>query len=635
MAPQQPFGAALDTPMLQAPLLSISTSAARSSVRVDHPLSPSAASDWNDEDLSYMDEEAAARAQVSAPFVAATGFRWRIFMQYTGPGWLMSLAYLDPGNIEADLQSGAYTGYSLLWVLLLCHAVGFVFQVLAARLGVVTGYNLAELCRLEFVGYRRWVLWAMTELAIIGSDIQEVVGSAIAFQLLFGWPLWLGCIVTAGDSFTFIAIHFLGVRAFEAFVAVLIGTMALSFSIDCVLARPAPADVLSGFRPIVESYAVLQAVGTLGSVIMPHNLFLHSALVQSRTVDHGSAAHVRQANAYNAIESALALLVSFVINAAVLCCFAKGFFAAECASQGLACVPAGAADLVTAGADGAHTPAACESGGGAGTCAPVGLSVAGAALQSLLPGSSARLVWAVGLLAAGQSSTMTGTLAGQYVMEGFLSLRIQRWKRTLLTRALALGPAVAVALMCEANPQAGDNADEYLNVLQSVQLPFAIVPLVLLTSDARIMGTFANGRAVRAALWALVGAVIAVNVYLVAAALFSARHAPPGWLCALALGAGAVYFAFLAQLWRALPSRPPSRRASAGADDPLAPLRAADAAAHAAARGAPQPHDAAWRSRWADAPPAAAPATDGAQLDDANGTEGRASRGRSEAEPTA
>jgi len=239
MAPQQPFGAALDTPMLQAPLLSISTSAARSSVRVDHPLSPSAASDWNDEDLSYMDEEAAARAQVSAPFVAATGFRWRIFMQYTGPGWLMSLAYLDPGNIEADLQSGAYTGYSLLWVLLLCHAVGFVFQVLAARLGVVTGYNLAELCRLEFVGYRRWVLWAMTELAIIGSDIQEVVGSAIAFQLLFGWPLWLGCIVTAGDSFTFIAIHFLGVRAFEAFVAVLIGTMALSFSIDCVLARPA------------------------------------------------------------------------------------------------------------------------------------------------------------------------------------------------------------------------------------------------------------------------------------------------------------------------------------------------------------------------------------------------------------
>lgn len=247
---------------LQAPLLNISTSA-QLSAHSDVPLTPSAASDWAADDHSYIEGEAAARAQVDAPFVEGAGLRWRVFMQYAGPGWLMSLAYLDPGNIEADLQSGAYTGYSLLWVLLLCHVLGLVVQILAARLGVVTGYNLAELCRLEFTGYRRWVLWIMTECAIIGSDIQEVVGSAIAFQLLFGWPLWVGCLVTAGDSFTFLAIHFLGVRAFEAFVAVLIGTMALSFSADCLLARPDPHDVLSGFTPTVRSYAVLQAVGTV------------------------------------------------------------------------------------------------------------------------------------------------------------------------------------------------------------------------------------------------------------------------------------------------------------------------------------------------------------------------------------
>lgn len=321
---------------------------------------------------------------------------------------------------------------------------------------------------------------------------------------------------------------------------------------------------------------------------MPHNIYLHSALVQSRKVDHASAAHVAQANLYNAVESAAALLVSFLINAAVLCCFAKGFFAEECALDGLACVPAGA-ELLAGDGHGAR----CVSGCGEGTCAPVGLSVAGAALHNLLPGSSARLVWAIGLLAAGQSSTMTGTLAGQYVMEGFLSLRIERWKRTLLTRALALGPAVAVALVCEANPLAGDLADEYLNVLQSVQLPFAILPLVLLTNDPRIMGPFANTGALRHGLWALVCAIIGVNVYLVAASLFAAgERGPSAWLCALAAVCGACYFAVLFQLLRrpaASRSRAASREQSAYqrgalADDGLVPLQIAQLAAHQQAR---------------------------------------------------
>jgi natural resistance-associated macrophage protein len=278
-------------PPLNSPLLAVSTSGLLAPMSSELLLSPSAVSDWNDDDVAYIDDEAAARAQVDTTFIPAVSFQWKIFWQYAGPGWLMSLAYLDPGNIEADLQSGAYAGYSLLWLLLTAHALGLLVQILAARIGVVTGYNLAELCRLEYTGYRRWVLWVMTELAIIGSDIQEVVGSAIAFQLLFGWPLWVGCIVTAGDSFTFLAIHFLGVRAFEAFVAVLIGTMAISFSADCFLARPPPGDVLSGFVPIVRSYAVLQAVGTVRARSRNRLLFIHPTLTLLRFRSTAADAH--------------------------------------------------------------------------------------------------------------------------------------------------------------------------------------------------------------------------------------------------------------------------------------------------------------------------------------------------------
>jgi natural resistance-associated macrophage protein len=286
----------------------------------------------------------------------------------------------------------------------------------------------------------------------------------------------------------------------------------------------------------------------LGSVIMPHNIFLHSALVQSRKVDHACVAHVRQANLYNAVESALALGLSFLINACIVCCFAKGFFADACAVHGLACVPI---DASMDAASAASPLIPCVSGVGPGVCDAVGLSVAGAALNRLLPGSSARLVWAIGLLAAGQSSTMTGTLAGQYVMEGFLSLRIERWKRTLLTRSLALGPAVTVALLCQANPSAGDTADEWLNVLQSVQLPFAVLPLVLLTNDPRIMGSFANTGWHRSALWALVLAIVAVNVYLVIISLVSTqagREFRWSWVCSLGLVGGIGYFVFLFQL---------------------------------------------------------------------------------------
>ena len=244
----------------------------------------------------------------------------------------MSLAYLDPGNLESDLQSGAYTSYSLLWVLFLSTVFGGVLQVLSLRLGVVTGKNLAQTCRSEYSPIVSKLLWIMTELAIIGSDVQEVVGSAIAFKILFGWPLYVGCLVTAFDTFTFLGLHYFGMRKLEAFIVVLILTMTVTFSSTWALLHLPHRRFFQGwFVPDIPDYAITQAVGTLGAVIMPHNIYLHSALVQSRKVDRGNRRKVAEANKYNTIDASSSLFVSFLINVAVVTAFAGTFFNLKCA----------------------------------------------------------------------------------------------------------------------------------------------------------------------------------------------------------------------------------------------------------------------------------------------------------------
>ncbi|GAU12542.1 hypothetical protein TSUD_182560 [Trifolium subterraneum] len=409
-------------------------------------------------------------------------FSWKKLWRFTGPGFLMSIAFLDPGNLEGDLQAGAIAGYSLLWLLMWATAMGLLIQLLAARLGVATGKHLAELCREEYPRWARNVLWVMAEFALIGSDIQEVIGSAIAIRILSNGvvPLWGGVIITALDCFIFLFLENYGVRSLEAFFAVLIGIMAVAFGWMFSEAKPSGKELLVGiFVPKLSSRTIQQAVGVVGCLIMPHNVFLHSALVQSRQVDHSNQGRVQEALNYFSIESTLALIVSFIINIFVTAVFAKGFYGKETANS-------------------------------------IGLVNAGQYLQDTYGGGMFPIlyIWGIGLLAAGQSSTITGTYAGQFIMGGFLNLRLKKWMRALITRSFAIVPTMIVALIFDATEDSLDVLNEWLNVLQSVQIPFALIPLLCLVSKEQIMGTFKIGTVLKITSWCVAALVTVINGYL-------------------------------------------------------------------------------------------------------------------------
>ncbi|GMF17296.1 unnamed protein product [Phytophthora lilii] len=450
-------------------------------------------------------------------------FSWGKFWSFVGPGWLMSMAYLDPGNLEADLQSGAYSRYELLYVTFWSTALGGLYQVLAARLGSCTGRHLAELCRAEYPRIVTYAVWIMMELVIIGCDIQEVLGTAIALQILFGLPLWIGCLITALDTFTFLAIDRRGDnksnRLLETFFMGLIGIMCACFFVDFTVSKPSGIEITKGIAiPRIDNQNVMQAVGMLGSIIMPHNVYLHSALVQSRSVlrrGGTGTGPVKEANFYFGLEAVLALFVSFLINMFVISAFASTFYSQQCDALGAdplsdvynagiqtACIPSAAALVSDNSIYSASTGLKCAVENGAvaascvqcyttkhssGYCQQVGLKEAGEAVSSSL-GHYAKTIWAVGLVASGQASTMTGTYAGQFVMEGFLDLRIAAWKRVAITRTMALGPALVVALLTEYDGFHSDIVSEMINVMQSVQLPFALVPLLTFTTNKRLMG---------------------------------------------------------------------------------------------------------------------------------------------------
>ncbi|XP_074295316.1 metal transporter Nramp3-like [Silene latifolia] len=409
-------------------------------------------------------------------------FSWRKLWLFTGPGFLMSIAFLDPGNLEGDLQSGAIAGYSLLWLLFWATAMGLLIQLLSARLGVATGRHLAEHCRDEYPTWARLLLWVMAELALIGSDIQEVIGSAIAINILSHGvlPLWSGVLITALDCFLFLFLESYGVRKLEAVFAVLIATMAVAFAWMFGDTKPSGSELLVGIVvPKLSSKTIQQAVGVVGCIIMPHNVFLHSALVQSRHVDHSKRGQVQEALNYYSIESTIALIVSFIINLFVTTVFAKSFYG---------------------------TPEA-ES---------IGLANAGHYLQDKYGGGLFPIlyIWGVGLLAAGQSSTITGTYAGQFIMGGFLNLRLKKWMRALITRSCAIIPTIIVAILFDTSDDMLDTLNEWLNVLQSVQIPFALIPLLYLVSKEEIMGAFKIGPVLKTLAWLVAGLVIVINGYL-------------------------------------------------------------------------------------------------------------------------
>ncbi|XP_064142750.1 natural resistance-associated macrophage protein 1 isoform X4 [Loxodonta africana] len=392
----------------------------------------------------------------------------------TGSGYLR-LAPLAKGLSLPSLQ--------LLWVLLWATVLGLLCQRLAARLGVVTGKDLGEVCHLYYPKVPRILLWLTIELAIVGSDMQEVIGTAIAFSLLSAGriPLWGGVLITIVDTFFFLFLDNYGLRKLEAFFGFLITIMALTFGYEYVVARPAQGELLRGlFLPSCSGCGqqeLLQAVGIVGAIIMPHNIYLHSALVKSREIDHTRRADIREANMYFLIEATIALFVSFLINLFVVAVFGQAFYHQTNQAAFNVCANSSLHDYAKIFPQN-------------NLAVDVDIYQGGVILGCLF-GPAALYIWAVGLLAAGQSSTMTGTYAGQFVMEGFLRLRWSRFARVLLTRSCAILPTVLVAVFRDLKDLSGLN--DLLNVLQSLLLPFAVLPILTFTSMPALMQEFVNG----------------------------------------------------------------------------------------------------------------------------------------------
>uniref|UniRef100_A0A7S2Y3E1 Natural resistance-associated macrophage protein n=1 Tax=Fibrocapsa japonica TaxID=94617 RepID=A0A7S2Y3E1_9STRA len=441
---------------------------------------------------------------------------WPTLWAYTGPGFLMCVAFLDPGNLEADLQVGGYTGYQLIWIMLIATILGLVMQILALRIGVVTGKHLAVHCRENYPKYIAYPLWIMTEIAIIGSDIQEVIGTAIALWVLFKLPLWLGCVITVIDAFAFLALRSCGVKLLEGFFISLVGMITVCFAVNYFIEAPPVEEVAEGFIPDMQGYAMVYAVGLFGSTVMPHNLFLHSALVLTRDIDRNDPRKIREANKYLSIDSGMAVFVTFLINITVIGSFAYNFYDPECAHAEVpsACVSNTAFHNEDASAQGIQVLGVCD--GGQGVCQEIGLSMAGEALRESL-GGNAKTLWAIGLLASGQSATMAGAYAGQFVMQGFLDMKVPTWSRALITRSVALLPSLVVAFLCEGQMMVSDQMQEWLNVLQSVQLPFALLALIYIVGDPKIMGEeHVAGPKTLAFVWTCLVLLMVANFYTIA-----------------------------------------------------------------------------------------------------------------------
>ncbi|KAK2705504.1 hypothetical protein QYM36_015781 [Artemia franciscana] len=492
----------------------------------------------HDSDTYFADQ------RIDIPNSGEGGFSFAKLWAFTGPGFLMSIAYLDPGNIESDLRSGAVAEYKLLWILLWATVLGLLVQRLTVRLGVVTGKHLAEHGYRNFPFLPRICIWLMSEIAIIGSDMQEVIGTSIAIYILSSRtvPIWVGVLITIADTFTFLLLDKYGLRKLEFFFGFLITVMGISFGYEYVKAAPDQLKVLSGIViPSCKgcgSEELIQAVGIIGAVIMPHNLYLHSALVKSRDIDRKNKSAVREGNFYFFLESGIALFCSFVINVFVVSVFAAGLYQKTNADIIKLCNDSGGAinedDVQDAFGNGLlpedYVDASIYSGG---------------IYLGCKYGYVATIIWGIGILAAGQSSTMTGTYAGQFVMEGFLNLQWPRWKRVLLTRSIAVLPALLIAIFAQIRELTTLN--DLLNAIMSLQLPFALLPTLIFTCSPKIMGEFVNGIFNKIVIMCLGFAVISINIYFVVFSIFDSYPFHPAIFLPIALGA-LFYFTLIGYL---------------------------------------------------------------------------------------
>ncbi|MBO3283708.1 Nramp family divalent metal transporter [Paenibacillus sp. FSL M8-0228] len=407
------------------------------------------------------------------------GTWFRKFLAFAGPGYMVAVGYMDPGNWATDIAGGSKFGYTLLSVILISNLMAILLQALSGKLGIATGKDLAQMCRDAYSRPVAIGLWLLCEIAIAAMDLAEVIGSAIALKLLFGLPLLYGVIITAFDVMLILLLQNKGFRALETLVIVLMATIAGCFGINLILAQPEWGGVLGGFVPdsqILTNPSMLYiAIGIMGATVMPHNLYLHSSIVQTRKFEQTSAGK-REAITFATWDSSIALMFALFINAAILIVAAAVF----------------------------HT---------AGRTDVAEISDAYYLLSPLLGTTLASILFGVALLASGQNSTVTGTLAGQIVMEGFLNLRLSPWLRRLVTRLIAIIPAVIVTAI------AGEKGAEELLVLSqvilSIQLPFAIIPLLLFTSDKKIMGEFANKMWQKVLTWLVTAVIIILNVVLI------------------------------------------------------------------------------------------------------------------------
>ena len=429
---------------------------------------------------------------------------WKRMFAFAGPAYLVSVGYMDPGNWATDLEGGARFGYELLWVLVLSNIMAILLQSLSARLGIVSGRDLAQACRETYPRPVTHLLWALCEVAIAACDLAEVLGAAIGLNLLFHIPLLVGVVLTAADTLLLLWFQRFGIRVLEGFVLSLISVIGICFLLEIVLAKPSFTKMMTGLAPKLSAESLYVAIGIIGATVMPHNLYLHSALVQTRRIG-ASVAAKRDACRFNLVDSVVALNGALLVNAAILILAAAVFF-----ERGIVVTEIQQAHLL---------------------------------LAPLLGTTAAGVLFAVALLCAGQSSTLTGTMAGQIVMEGFLNFRMRPWLRRLITRMLAVVPA---ALTIWFAGEAGTYKLLILSqVILSMQLPFAVIPLVHFTGDRARMGTFANPRWVRAAAWTTAALIVALNLRLVYQTVGEWVREAGEWVWLVVAPAGAILIALL------------------------------------------------------------------------------------------
>ena len=429
--------------------------------------------------------------------------RFKKILAFFGPAYLVSVGYMDPGNWATDLAGGSQFGYSLLWVLLMSNLMALLLQSLSARLGIVTQRDLAQASRETYPKFVNYILYALAEVAIVACDLAEVLGMAIGINLLFGIPLLQGVAITVLDTFLLLFLINKGIKKMEAFILALVTIIAISFLFEMIFAQPDVPSILSGLIPSIPSEQGLYiAIGIIGATVMPHNLYLHSSLVQTRKFDR-SPSGIRQAIKYNLIDSTIALNLAFFVNAAILILAAATFY-----KNGLFEVAE--------------------------------IQDAYKLLGTMLGTHWAPTLFAIALIAAGQSSTITGTLAGQIIMEGYLNLRIQPWVRRIITRLLAIVPAVVV-ISIYGESETGKMLI-FSQVVLSLQLGFAIIPLIHFVSDSSKMKGFAISKITQIASWIVALVIVSLNAKLVfneiAGWIAAAENPLVIWLTAVPLAFG-------------------------------------------------------------------------------------------------